>query len=213
MEAADLLIGLLPGIGLGAVLVFALTRSGSKTGARGESASKQVMASERTIHREELDKGRSDYKTLRLEKELFAGALTRVYEAEAKGKISKAEREILSAKYRDQIKAIDAKIADTELLVEVGELESLRNELVNLLETKISQINRRLDEAKTRLEQIRGPPTIIIEDKPSQEQVEEKKGEKPKPVKKEPAVDEKVRDIRNEVLEALARLEQMDVEG
>jgi len=44
-------------------------------------------------------------------------------------------------------------------------------------------------------------------------QQEEKKAEKPKPVKKEPTVDEKVKDIRNEVLEALARLEQMDVEG
>ena len=171
------------------------------------------MASERTIPRDELEKGRSDYKTLRLEKELLAGALTRVYEAEAKGKISKSERDVLSAKYRENIKAIDAKVADAELLVEVGELESLRNELVTLLETKISQIDRRLDEAKTRMEQIRGPPPIIIEEEKPQQQVGEKRAEKPKPAKKEPTVDEKVKDIRNEVLEALARLEQMDVEG
>ena len=209
MEAMDVLIGLLPGVIIGAALVFAL-----RYGKKSETPAKALPMAGRTILREELDKGKSDYKTLKLEKELLAGALTRVFEAESKGKITKAERALLTTKYRDQIKQVDAKIADLDVIVEVGELENLRSELVNLLETKVSQIERRLDDARNRLEQMRGPAPIIIQEgeKAATEQAEEKKADK-KAAKKEPAVDDKVKDIRNEVLEALARLEQMDVEG
>ncbi|MCS4538613.1 MAG: hypothetical protein HYY67_07145 [Thaumarchaeota archaeon] len=209
MEAMDVLIGLVPGVIIGAVLVFAL-----RYGKKSEASAKTVPMVGRTILREELDKGKSDYKSLKLEKEILAGALTRVFEAESKGKITKAEREILTTKYREQIKQVDTKIADLEVIVEVGELENLRSDLVNMLETKVSQIERRLNDARNRLEQIRGSAQIIIQEgeKPATEQSEEKKADK-KVAKKEPAVDDKVKDIRNEVLEALARLEQMDIEG
>jgi gas vesicle protein len=206
MEAMDVLIGLVPGIIIGAVLVFIL-----RYGKKEAPAAKTVPMVERTILREELDKGKSDYKALKLEKELLAGALTRVFEAESKGKITKQERDMLTAKYREQIKQVDAKIGDLEVIVEVGELENLRSELVNLLETKVSQIERRLDDARNRLEQLRGPAPIIIQEGEKPAEQEEKKDKKV--AKKEPAVDDKVKDIRNEVLEALARLEQMDVEG
>lgn len=205
MEAMDVLIGLVPGVVIGAGLVLALSY-GKKS---GTPIAKTVPMVERTILREELDKGKSDYKTLKLEKELLAGALTRVFEAESKGKITKAERDILTTKYREQIKQVNSKIGDLEIVVEVGELENLRSELVNLLETKVSQIERRLDDARNRLEQIKGPAPIIIQEggKPTTEESKDKKA-----AKKEPAVDDKVKDIRNEVLEALARLEQMDIE-
>ncbi|MBM3897392.1 MAG: hypothetical protein FJ358_02555 [Thaumarchaeota archaeon] len=206
MEAMDVLIGLVPGIIIGAVLVFALRYS------KKEVPVKTVPMVGRTILKEELDKGKSDYKALRLEKELLAGALTRVFEAESKGKITKQERDLLTAKYREQIKQLDAKIGDLEVIVEVGELENLRSELVNLLETKVGQIERRLDDARNRLEQIRGPAPIIIHEGGTPAEQEEKKADK-KAAKREPVVDDKVKDIRNEVLEALARLEQMDVEG
>ena len=209
MEAMDVLIGLVPGVIIGAVLVFAL-----RYGKKSEASAKTVPMAGRTILREELDKGKSDYKALKLEKEILAGALTRVFEAESKGKITKAEREMMTTKYREQIKQVDTKIADLEVIVEVGELENLRSDLVNMLETKVSQIERRLNDARNRLEQIRGSAQTIIQEgeKPATEQSEEKKADK-KVTKKEPAVDDKVKDIRNEVLEALARLEQMDIEG
>jgi hypothetical protein len=208
MELTDLLVGFVPGIVIGAVLVFVLARPSKKPAAQSQIPER--LSSQRTISKEELDAARSEYKTLRLEKDLLAGALTRVFEAESHGKLSKAERELLTSKYREQIKQIDAKIADSEILVEVGELENLKDELLNLLETKVSQIERRLTDAQARLAQMRGPPPVTIEEAKPPQQEEKAKS---KPVKKEPTVDEKVKDVRNEVLEALARLEQMDVEG
>ena len=83
--------------------------------------------------------------------------------------------------------------------------------MLELLERKIGNIETRLSQARTKLDQ-------VTEEKPiaqppvAQEldQVEEKKPEKRKP--KEETVDDKVKVIRDEVLEALVRLEQMDIE-
>src|SRR3970040_1642531 len=99
MEAMDVLIGLVPGVIIGAVLVFAL-----RYGKKSEASAKTVPMAGRTILREELDKGKSDYKSLKLEKEILAGALTRVFEAESKGKITKIERDILTKSNRRKCK-------------------------------------------------------------------------------------------------------------
>ena len=110
------------------------------------------------------------------------------------------------------MKNVEGKLGDVELLIEVSELENLRTELVGLFERKIEQIESRLGEARIRLDQIRGDeiPAVKV---PIIEKVEDKKVEKRKPKTAEAQVDEKVKAIRNEVLEALARLEQMDIEG
>ncbi|MEM4298170.1 MAG: hypothetical protein QW815_07375 [Nitrososphaerota archaeon] len=164
---------------------------------------------ERSVNEEEIKKARKELKTLRLEKELLAGALTRVYEAEVEGKITKEERELLASKYKEQLKSVEAKLSDLELVVEVGELESLRRELVGLLEKKIAQIESRLNEARIKLGRVRAekPEAPVIEKR------EERKVEKRRPDVGEADVDEKVKALREEVLEALARLEQMDIEG
>ena len=85
-----------------------------------------------------VEKARMKYKTIKLEKELYTDALTRVFQAEGDGQISKTERDSLSNKYREQIKTFDSKIQDSELILEASELENLRIELQNLFKNKIS---------------------------------------------------------------------------
>ena len=58
----------------------------------------------RTIPRSELDKSKRELRTLLLEKELVAAALTRLYEAEAAKEITKEEREVLGVKYVSELK-------------------------------------------------------------------------------------------------------------
>lgn len=101
-----------------------------------------------------VEKARMKYKTIKLEKELYTDALTRVFQAEGDGRISKTERDSLSNKYREQIKTFDSKIQDSELILEASELENLRIELQNLFKNKISQIERRLSELSIKLENI-----------------------------------------------------------
>ena len=159
----------------------------------------------------ELERAKRELKMLLLEKELITGAIARLYEAEAAGKIGREDRERLSAKYKEQLKEIEARLNDLNLIIEVGELENLRQELLSLFERKIAQIEERLKEARAQLEALRGVQPVTEETKPKVA-VEEKKVErKKKPPESE--AESKIKEIREEVLDALARLEQIDLEG
>lgn len=206
---------ILLGLAVGAAGASIVSYSILKKPPAGKSALKEVYAPKipieaKLIPKAELDKSRREMKTLLLEKELLAGAITRLFEAEADNKITKTEREQLVAKYREQLKSIQQKLGNVETYIEVGELEGLRDELVNLFETKIGNIENRLQDARVRLEQLRGP-LVPIEPAPELEKPVERKVEKSKP-KEESEADRKVRELRDEVLEALARLEQIDIE-
>jgi SMC interacting uncharacterized protein involved in chromosome segregation len=92
----------------------------------------------------------------------------------------------------------------------VGELERLRDELMNLFERKMHQIDNRLQDASVKLDKLKGQ----IEPVKTLEDIEKKSRIKTRtPKKEEIEIDDKVKALREEVLEALARLEQMDIEG
>jgi hypothetical protein len=212
MELFDVLIGLGIGFIIGSFIFFVLSRS-SKKQPKEKAETISVGPSlptpqEKLIQMPELEKARKELNALLLEKDLLSGALTRVYEAEVQNKISKEEREQLSNKYREQLKSVEEKLSNAELLIEVGGLEDLRDELVGLFERKIGQIESRLDKARTKLEEIRVPIS-----KPPMLARIERKEEKPKMKAEEARVEDKVKALREEVLQALDRLEQIDIEG
>lgn len=101
--------------------------------------------SRRIIPRAQLEKSKKELKTLLLEKELVSAALTRLYEAEAAGDISKEEREVLGAKYRDELRALDSKVVRMDAFIEVGDLETLREQLLQLVSEKIEAIEKRIE--------------------------------------------------------------------
>lgn len=206
MEIVSLALGVAVGAAAGGSGTYLLARRLKPS--KIEKPNVEVARS-RSVDETEVKRARKELKTLLLEKELLAGALTRVYEAEAEGKITKEEREVLASKYKEQLKSVEGKLGDLELVIEVGELENLRTELVGLLQKKIAQIEERLHEAKVKLGRIRAEP------RPEAPPIEkrEEKVEKRRPEAGEVEVDERVRALREEVLEALARLEQMDIEG
>ncbi len=175
-----------------------------------------------TVSPTELDKSRREMRTVMLERDLLSSALMKVYEAETEGRITKEEREMIARRYSDQIKDLQSKLKDVELVVEVGELEKLREELVTMFREKIQNLEARLDQARERLGVIKAEPAAAPVNVST-------------PAKKEPAVraergadleravekrakpelsesEKRVKEIRNEVMEALTRLEQIDVE-
>ena len=163
----------------------------------------------RRINRSEMEKARRNLNTVLLEKDLISGALTRVYEAEADGKISRTEREELAVRYKKRLGEVEEKLGDTEITIEVGELERLRDELMNLFEKKMHQIDNRLQDAGVKLNKLKGQ----IEPVKTLEDIEKKPRVKTRTPKiEEIEVDDKVKALREEVLESLARLEQMDIE-
>ena len=175
----------------------------------------------KTVTVDELDSSKREMRTLLLERDLISATLTKVYEAESDGQITKEEREIIARKYSSQIRDFEAKLRDKELIVEVGELERLRDELLSLFKEKIQNIESRLDQAKERLQPVRqeARPDVRqetprpartaapVEPTDDLERVVERKA----PAKKDDSEGEKrVKALRDEVMDALAELEQID---
>ncbi|MEM3382770.1 MAG: hypothetical protein QXL52_02950 [Nitrososphaerales archaeon] len=212
MELFDLVIGLGIGFIIGSSIFYALSKFSKKQlKEKAETSSIKLpllTTEEKLIQMPDLEKARKELNTLLLEKELLSSALTRVYEAEVQNKITKEEREQLSNKYREQLKVVEEKLSNAELLIEVGELENLKTELIGLFERKMTQIENRLNKAKARLEEIKAP----IQKIPAQAKIEQKE-EKPRIKTEEAKVEDKVKALREEVLQALDRLEQIDIEG
>jgi hypothetical protein len=151
-------------------------------------------------------------RTMMVERDLLSSALMKVYEAETDGRITREERESIARRYSDQIKGIQSKLKDVELVVEVGELEKLRVELVNMFQEKIQNIETRLDQAKERLgavspQVVKQEPILRVERGAELERVIEKRT-RPDMSDSE----RRVKEIRDEVMEALTKLEQIDIE-
>jgi len=172
-----------------------------------------------------LEKSKREMRTIMLERDLLSGALTKVYEAENEGKITREEREMIAKRYSSEIRELEAKLRDKELFVEVGELESLRDELVTLFKEKIQNIEGRLDQAKERLPAIaqakvaesttigapRQKATVSVVAAQNEEGEDLERAVERRTAKREDTEGERrVRAIRDEVMEALERLEQID---
>ncbi len=183
----------------------------------------------KTVTADDLERSRREMRTLLLERDLLSAALTKVYEAENEGKITREEREMIAKRYSSQIRDMESKLSDKELIVEVGELEGLRDELVTLFREKIQNIESRLDQAKERLPSVtqqqaksmeasmtpgaRSKPASVVATvsaQSSQGEDLERAVERKAPKRDDTEGERRVKAIRDEVMEALERLEQID---
>ena len=212
----------------------------------------------RSIPKSELEKSKRELRTLLVEKELVSAALTRLYEAEAAKEITKSERELLGAKYVVELKSLDEKITKTDAFIQIGDLETLRNQLLQLVEQKIDAIEMRIESTRKLAEPLiaemlqreqvvapviqnvsvdetqRGTPIPDISDmlqnakpEPRIDPITEPQlvsavplspTVAPKPIAPSVAVErkkpsDKVEELQKEILEALDRLERLDVDS
>lgn len=201
---------------------------------RGRGRKVQVMQRDesgqlrrKTVTTDDLEASRREMRTLLLERDLLSATLTKVYEAENEGKITREEREMIAKRYSSQIRDMESKLSDKELVVEVGELESLRDELVTLFREKIQNIESRLDQAKERLptasqqeakgldasiaaSNARKSVSSVVTTQSGQGESLERVVERKTPKRDDTEGERRVRAIRDEVMEALERLEQID---
>jgi hypothetical protein len=217
------LLSTLIGLGVGVVLAVAVSYFVFYARPKAEKVevperSSSGMLTMANVTSSDLEHSRREMRTMMLERDLLSSALMKVYEAETEGRITREEREMIATKYSDQIKSIQSKLKDVELVVEVGELEKLREELVTMFEQKIENIEARLEQAKTRL----GAVSSMAISKPAQQQQEavarlERGAELERVIEKRtrPEMSDserRVKELRDEVMEALTKLEQIDME-
>ena len=233
LDPTTLLIGVAAGGAVGLGISYAAFYP------RGDKRKVQVMQRDesgqlrkKTVTADELEKSKKEMRTLQLERDLLSGALTKVYEAENEGKITREEREMIAKRYSTQIRDMESKLSDKELIVEVGQLEGLRDELLTLFREKIQNIETRLDQAKERLpsmsQQEAKPPepttsagaararasapsvTAGAAGQSGQGEDLERAVDRKSPKRDDTEGERRVKAIRDEVMEALERLEQID---
>ncbi|MBI3860037.1 MAG: hypothetical protein HY296_07380 [Thaumarchaeota archaeon] len=201
------------GASLGGVATyFVFYAKPRKQAAAAPSARASEGSRESSMTNSELEKSRREMRTIMVERDLLSSALMKLYEAETEGRITKEEREMISKRYSEQIKELQSKMKDVELVVEVGELENLRNELLSLFEQKVQNIETRLDSARQRLG-VSTPVAMKKEPSPKAERPTDLEKAVEKRAKPEMSESERrVKELRDEVMDALTRLEQIDIE-
>lgn len=225
VDPATLAIGIGAGavVGIGVSYYVFYNRAGRSGKVQVVQRDESGQLRRKTVTMEELNASKREMRTLMLERDLLQAALTKVYEAETDGQITREERELIARRYSSQIRDFDAKLRDKELIVEVGELEGLRDELVSLFREKIQNIESRLDQAKERLpmrQEVRpeppritraaataAPATAVTSPTDDLERAVERKSP---PRRDESDGERRVKELRDEVMDALAKLEQID---
>jgi len=201
------------GLGLGGLVSYLVFNSRPRPEkvaiATSDSSGRTVQS---TVTTADLERSRREMRTIMVERDLLSSAMMKLYEAETEGRITREEREMISKRYSDQIRDLQSKLKDVELVVEVGELEGLRNELVTLFQGKIQNIEARLDIARQRLGPA-APQPVKKEAVPRVEKGIELEKVVEKRAKAEMTESEKRRkEIMDDVMGELARLEQLDIE-
>ncbi len=98
-----------------------------------------------TIPSIEANKVKEDLQILTLEKEIVAYALTRLFEAEAEGKITKEHRLELLDKYKAEMKQLEQRINRNETILKLHELEGTQTDLVQSFNNRLLQINKEIE--------------------------------------------------------------------
>jgi len=180
----------------------------------------------RTVAEADLQRAREDLKLLSIERDIVSAALTTIYEAEAKGILTENERNHLLGRYKDDLKRLEQKIAGAQKIIDLYELEKAREDLLKNFSAKISEIDSKINALRPALGL---PPSQAEEQKPEASapsetetaktpnasgavagEAKEKTQTKERPKSK---AEQELEEIREEVLRAMERLEQIEAEG
>ena len=173
---------------------------------------------EKTITGNDVSKARDRLRLASLERDIIGEALTKIYEAEAKGQINEPEKNQLLQRYKTDLKRVDGEIDTHKKTVDLYDLESAKEDLLKSFHEKMLEIDLKIS-------QIRPTTTIAPEEKtvhppptPKTDPAQTTPPTTPakeRPTREKPKnkAEERLETIREEVLKAMERLEQIETEG
>jgi len=150
---------------------------------------------------------RSELLSLLFEKNLASEAITRVYEASQQSRIDRLDRDRLLLRYKDKLDSLNQRIAHLQPVADYADLKELRNNLVSLIENKISVLDQKLLAIKpivTNDAMDAKVQMIIAETSKVQAMPVEQKSVK--------AEEKTIDQLQKEIVYALERLEQVEID-
>ena len=168
----------------------------------------------------DVERARKTLNLLSLERDALSMAISKFFEAEDEGEITKEEREKLSKSYEERVKALSDKIRQTELVVGLYELEKIREEILKRFDAKLSETNAKIEELRKELkleipveEEKKVPAKKEKEKAPAEEKEKEETEEKTKQRgKPRSELEERIEKLRQEVLKELEELEKLEID-
>jgi len=99
----------------------------------------------KTLDDKDVDRARSNLRTLTLKQELLSMVMKRLFEAEDEGEITRSERIRLAKDYEQEMKEVQEELKRSELIVSLNELESIREDIIKKFESTLSSTQKRID--------------------------------------------------------------------
>jgi len=188
---------------------------------------RQISIPELTTHfvSADIEKATSNIRTLTLKKELLGMVLKRLFEAEDEGEINRDERIRLSRGYETELKELNEELKQSELIMTLHELETIRDDILKKFEATLTSTQKRIDLVMKELkleEKIEPPPRITPPARTRVPRVEEEQGdeeddieetETPRALRPRSDVEQKLEQLRSEVLKELEELEKLELEA
>jgi len=166
---------------------------------------------------EAVTKARETLKVLRLERQILGSAVTTIYESHSKGDISEAERDRMLEKYKVDLKRLESEIDENQRVVDLHDLEIARDEIIKEFKSKLAEIEAKLKDLKSGSS---SPQSLPHQSNKSQHNPESS-GSNPKDGNQSGSKEtqeisdseKRIVQIREEILKAMDRLEQIEAEG
>ena len=152
---------------------------------------------------DDVNKAKGALKVLLLERQIIGSALTTIFESESKGIISQIERERLVDKYKVDLQQLNSTIEHHQRTVDLYDLENSREALIRDFNSKLIEMEERITRLKSGNS---GPLQISSPDRPTVISLAQKQEQATE-------AEKRVEQIRDEILKAMDRLEQIESEG
>jgi GTPase involved in cell partitioning and DNA repair len=147
--------------------------------------------------------------------------LKRLFEAEDEAEITRDERVSLSRSYESELKNLSEELKQSELIVTLNELESIRDDILQKFEATLNSTQSRIDtimkELKLEEKKTTPPPgrrrtPERVEEAPEVTADEGDGEEEPRAPRPRSDVEAKLYQLRMEVLKELEELEKLELE-
>jgi len=144
-----------------------------------------------------------DHIRLLLEREILSYAVTRIYEAEAEGRISLEERDRMVERYERELKRVNKALAEIEKQARLEDLEREKEQLRSFIDARIKDIERDIERLKMETGLLPKPKA-----KPRKGVKPAKRGVAKKPSKKKPSDLESIMERMMAVMKEMEKIER-----
>jgi chromosome segregation ATPase len=180
----------------------------------------------RTTSLDVVNRAREALKVLKLERQILGSALTTIYESQTRGVISETERDRLLEKYKVDLKRLEKEIEENQQVVDLYDSEVEREEVIKNYRAKLAEIDARLKDLRSGT--YSSPQNPVQRTREQTGQATEKTGTggegrngqssqnqqaKQKEEQQITDAEKRIEKIREEILHAMDRLEQIEAEG